>query len=58
MGHLGIRDSQGTKRNTQMSNIRTDKNYILTEDHTDGHFITLFAEQLTRPFEVLRRTDK
>ena len=23
------------------------------EDHTDEHYITLFAEQLTRPFEVL-----
>ena len=22
-------------------------------DHTDGHYFTLFAEQLTRPFEVL-----
>ena len=22
-------------------------------DHTDGHYITLFAEQLTRTFEVL-----
>ena len=22
-------------------------------DHTHGHYITLFAEQLTRPFEVL-----
>ena len=22
-------------------------------DHTDGHYNTLFAEQLTRPFEVL-----
>ena len=25
------------------------------EDHTDEHYITLFAEQLTRPFEVLIR---
>ena len=23
------------------------------EDHADGHYITLFAEQLTRTFEVL-----
>ena len=23
------------------------------DDHTDGHYITLFAEQLTRTFEVL-----
>ena len=22
-------------------------------DHTDGHYITMFAEQLTRTFEVL-----
>ena len=22
-------------------------------DHTDGHYITVFAEQLTRTFEVL-----
>ncbi len=23
------------------------------DDHTDGHYITLFTEQLTRTFEVL-----
>ena len=26
---------------------------IQDRDHTDGHYITLFAEQLTRTFEVL-----
>ena len=26
--------------------------------HTDGYFIILFAEQLTRPFEVLVLTGK
>ena len=26
-------------------------------DHTDGHYITMFAEQLTRPFEVLVQSE-
>ena len=29
------------------------KGHMQDGDHTDGHYITLFAEQLTRTFEVL-----
>ena len=41
MGITGERNVQGTD------------NFLQDEDCTDGHYITLFAEQLTRTFEVL-----
>ena len=34
---------------TGMNRLRKDED----GDHTDGHYITLFTEQLTRTFEVL-----
>ena len=41
MGIKGERNVQGTD------------NFLQDEDCSDGHYITLFAEQLTRTFEVL-----
>ena len=32
---------------------RSYRGQLQDRDHTDGHYITLFAEQLTRTFEVL-----
>ena len=52
------RNVQGTdttsERNVQGTDITCERNVQGTDtDHTDGHYITLFAEQLTRTFEVL-----
>ena len=57
------RNVQGTditcERNVQGMDITSERNIQQTYsslqdgDHTDGYFITLFAEQLTRSFEVL-----
>ena len=41
MGITGERNVQGTD------------NFLQDVDRSDGHYITLFAEQLTRTFEVL-----
>ena len=38
---------------TSERNIQGTDSSLQDGDHTDGYFITLFAEQLTRPFEVL-----
>ena len=38
---------------TSERNIQGTDSSLQDGDHTDGCFITLFAEQLTRPFEVL-----
>ena len=38
---------------TNERNIQGTDSSLQDGDHTDGYFITLFAEQLTRPFEVL-----
>ena len=46
-------------KNVQWTDIKSERNVQGTDscwqdgDHTDGHFITLFAEQLTRTFKVL-----
>ena len=45
-----------SERNVQGMDITSGQgpDYCLQDgDHTDGHYITLFAEQLTRTFEVL-----
>ena len=55
------------KRNVQGTDITSERNVLGTDitsgqgpdyclqdgDHTDGHYITPFTEQLTRTFEVL-----
>ena len=40
------------ERNIQKMDV-TSKRKLQGTDHSDGHYITLFAEQLTRTFEVL-----
>ena len=48
-----------SERNVQGMGITCERNVQGTDscwqdgDHTDGHYTTLFAEQLTRTFEVL-----
>ena len=48
-----------SERTVQSTDIACERNlqgtYSCLQDgnHTDGHYITLFAEQLTRTFEVL-----
>ena len=43
---------------TSERNVQGTDSCLQDEDRTDGHYITLFAEQLTRPFEVLVKSTK
>ena len=46
------RNVQGTDITCKRNVKRTDR-FLEDGDHTDGHYITLFAEQLTRTIVVL-----
>ena len=50
------RKVQGTDFSCERNSQRTDRCWQ-DGDHTDGHYITLFSEQLTRTFEVLVQMD-
>ena len=48
--------SEGNVQGTDISceiNVQGTYSCLQGGDHTDGHYITLFAEQLTRTYEVL-----
>ena len=56
---LQVRAIMYIERNVQGIDIKTESNVQGTDsclqdgDHIDGHYITLYAEQLTRLLEVL-----
>ncbi len=50
---LQVRGLYRGQTNRQLQLKGSYRGQMQNGDHTAGHYITMFAEQLTRPFEVL-----